>query len=87
MTEVPSKNVVQDFDLNLACSVLYVDLAGLNDGRAVKTILPRLNPRKLVCTLPIKHRASENLTDCDQGDVVSIQSLARSLQQYPLNDE
>jgi hypothetical protein len=52
--EVPSKNVIQDFDLNLACNVLYVDLAGLNDGRAVKTILPRLNPRKLVCAHSIR---------------------------------
>lgn len=35
-------------DVKLACSLLFVDMEGLNDGRAVKTIVPQVNPRKMV---------------------------------------
>ena len=35
-------------DVQLACRLLFVDLEGLSDGRAVKTIIPQVNPRKMV---------------------------------------
>jgi cleavage and polyadenylation specificity factor subunit 2 len=34
--------------VQLACRLLFVDLEGLNDGRATKTIIPKVAPRKLV---------------------------------------
>ena len=34
--------------MQLACRLLFVDLEGLNDGRATKTIIPKVAPRKLV---------------------------------------
>jgi cleavage and polyadenylation specificity factor subunit 2 len=34
----------------MACRLLFVDMEGLNDGRAVKTIVPQVNPRKMVCS-------------------------------------
>jgi hypothetical protein len=37
-----------DVDVQLACRLLFVDMEGLNDGRAVKTIVPQINPRKMV---------------------------------------
>jgi hypothetical protein len=37
-----------DIDVQLACRLLFVDMEGLNDGRAVKTIVPQINPRKMV---------------------------------------
>lgn len=46
--EPPSKFVSRDVDVQLACRLLFVDLEGLNDGRAVKTIIPQVNPRKMV---------------------------------------
>ena len=46
--EVPSKYVSTVVEVQLACRLLFVDLEGLNDGRAIKTIIPKIAPRKLV---------------------------------------
>ena len=46
--EPPSKFVSANVEVQLACRLLFVDLEGLNDGRAVKTIIPQVNPRKMV---------------------------------------
>ena len=46
--EVPSKYVSTALEVQLACRLLFVDLEGLNDGRATKTIIPKVAPRKLV---------------------------------------
>ena len=46
--EVPSKYVSSVVEVQLACRLLFVDLEGLNDGRAIKTIIPKVAPRKLV---------------------------------------
>ena len=37
-----------EIEIQLACRLLFVDMEGLNDGRAVKTIVPQVNPRKMV---------------------------------------
>ncbi|KAN0128544.1 Beta-lactamase-like protein [Lactarius tabidus] len=46
--EVPSKYVSSTAEVQLACRLLFVDLEGLNDGRAIKTIIPKVAPRKLI---------------------------------------
>jgi cleavage and polyadenylation specificity factor subunit 2 len=46
--EVPSKYVSAVVEVQLACRLLFIDLEGLNDGRATKTIIPKVAPRKLV---------------------------------------
>ncbi|KAG6915655.1 hypothetical protein DXG01_010525 [Tephrocybe rancida] len=46
--EPPSKFVSSDVEIQLACRLLFVDMEGLNDGRAVKTIVPQVNPRKMI---------------------------------------
>ncbi|GBE80027.1 hypothetical protein SCP_0212290 [Sparassis crispa] len=46
--EPPSKFVSKDIEVQLACRLFFVDLAGLNDGRAVKTIVPQVHPRKMI---------------------------------------
>lgn len=46
--EPPSKFITTEVEVQLACRLLFVDLEGLNDGRAVKTIVPQVNPRKMV---------------------------------------
>lgn len=46
--EPPSKFVVEQVDVNVECQVMFVDMEGQHDGRAVKTIVPQLHPRKLV---------------------------------------
>ena len=49
--EPPSKFVSSEVEVQLACRLLFVDMEGLNDGRAVKTIVPQVNPRKMVSLL------------------------------------
>ncbi|KAF8917844.1 beta-lactamase-like protein [Mucidula mucida] len=46
--EPPSKFVTAQVEVQLACRLLFVDMEGLNDGRAVKTIVPKVDPRKLI---------------------------------------
>ncbi|GAA5964649.1 hypothetical protein JCM3765_007657 [Sporobolomyces pararoseus] len=46
--EAPHKYVVDKVQLHLQSLLFVVDMEGLSDGRALKTILPQINPRKLV---------------------------------------
>ncbi|KAL8287338.1 hypothetical protein RQP46_003790 [Phenoliferia psychrophenolica] len=46
--EPPHKYVVEQVDAHLLCSLFVVDMEGKTDGRSIKTILPQINPRKLV---------------------------------------
>ncbi|EJD48587.1 hypothetical protein AURDEDRAFT_183466 [Auricularia subglabra TFB-10046 SS5] len=46
--EPPSKFVTTEAEVQLACRLFFVDMEGLNDSRAVKTIVPQVNPRKMI---------------------------------------
>ena len=46
--EPPSKFITEEVEVHIACQLAYIDLEGLNDGRAVKTIIPQVNPRRMV---------------------------------------
>ncbi|KAF8914167.1 beta-lactamase-like protein [Gymnopilus junonius] len=46
--EPPSKFVTSEIEVQLACRLLFIDMEGLNDGRAVKMIVPQVNPRKMI---------------------------------------
>ena len=48
---MPSKYVNFKIEIQLACRLLFIDMEGLNDGRAVKSIVPYVNPRKMVCAV------------------------------------
>lgn len=45
---VPSKTVIVEEKIIIKCSVRYIDMEGLHDGKSLKTIIPMVNPRKLV---------------------------------------
>ncbi|KAF7355476.1 Cleavage and polyadenylation specificity factor subunit 2 [Mycena sanguinolenta] len=53
--EPPSKFVTSTVEVQMACRLLFIDMEGLNDGRAVKTIVPQVNPRKMI----IVHASTE----------------------------
>ncbi|KAH8113222.1 cleavage and polyadenylation specificity factor subunit [Phellopilus nigrolimitatus] len=53
--EPPSKFISLDLEVQLVCRLLFVDMEGLNDGRAVKKIAAHVNPRKMI----IVHSSSE----------------------------
>ncbi|GAA5822558.1 hypothetical protein JCM11251_006378 [Rhodosporidiobolus azoricus] len=46
--EPPHKYVTDRVEVHLQARLFVVDMEGLSDGRALKTILPQINPRKLV---------------------------------------
>ncbi|PCH41479.1 cleavage and polyadenylation specificity factor subunit [Wolfiporia cocos MD-104 SS10] len=72
--EPPSKFVTIEVDVQLACRLLYVDLEGLNDGRAVKTIVPQVNPRKMI----IVH-APPPATDALMESCANIRAMTRDI--------
>ncbi|KAF9268160.1 hypothetical protein L218DRAFT_918519 [Marasmius fiardii PR-910] len=45
--EPPSKFVSSEVEVQMACRLLFVDMEGLSDGRAIKTIIPQISPRKM----------------------------------------
>ncbi|KAG4303863.1 hypothetical protein PORY_002717 [Pneumocystis oryctolagi] len=45
---IPSKMVITEEEIAIKCSVRYIDMEGLHDGKSLKTIIPMINPRKLV---------------------------------------
>lgn len=48
MQEPPSKFVSEEVTIDLHASIEFVDMDGLMDGQATKTIIAKLQPRKLV---------------------------------------
>ena len=46
--EAPHKFVSETISVKMSCSVFVMDMEGKADGRALKTLLPHLNPKKLV---------------------------------------
>lgn len=46
--EIPSKFISDTISVDLKASVFYVDMDGIHDGQAIKTIIADLQPRKLV---------------------------------------
>ena len=46
--EPPHKFVIQDITVQVRCKILAVDMEGKADGRALRSILPLIEPKKLV---------------------------------------
>ncbi|KAF9534723.1 beta-lactamase-like protein, partial [Crepidotus variabilis] len=62
INEVPSKFISNEVEIQLACRLLFIDMEGLNDGRAVKTIIPQVNPRKMIL-VQARPEATDSLID------------------------
>lgn len=45
---IPTKFIESLVDLEVKCKIMYIDLQGLIDGRALSIVLPQLAPRRLV---------------------------------------
>ncbi|KAL4076148.1 beta-lactamase-like protein [Scleroderma citrinum] len=72
--EPPSKFVSSDTDVQLACRLLFVDMEGLSDGRAVKAIVPQVNPRKMIIVHAPIAAATALIESCGQ-----IRSMTRNI--------
>ncbi|GLB33982.1 putative cleavage and polyadenylation factor 2 C-terminal [Lyophyllum shimeji] len=62
--EPPSKFVSSEIEVQLACRLLFLDMEGLNDGRAVKTIIPQINPRKMIIVHAPPHATDVLIESC-----------------------
>ena len=69
--EPPSKYTSEQVTASVRCRIAFIDMEGLSDGRALKTLLPQLQPRRL---LMVNGDAATN------ADMLSALSAVRSLQ-------
>ncbi|BGP18072.1 hypothetical protein JCM10213_008391 [Rhodosporidiobolus nylandii] len=62
--EPPHRFVSERVEIELQAMLFVVDMEGLSDGRALKTILPQINPRKLVIVDGAPASISDLATSC-----------------------
>ncbi|XP_078355385.1 cleavage and polyadenylation specificity factor subunit 2-like [Oculina patagonica] len=75
MAKVPTKCVVEKRQLNLRCSLLYIDFEGRSDGESIKRILSLVNPRNLILVHG-KADATEHLADyCRQNSSIQVNQV------------
>jgi len=72
--EPPSKFVSSEIEIQLACRLLFVDMEGLNDGRAVKTMVPQINPRKMIVV-----HAPSDATDVLIESCANIRAMTKDI--------
>ncbi|KAJ8698469.1 hypothetical protein PTI98_005175 [Pleurotus ostreatus] len=72
--EPPSKFISSEIEIQPACRLLFVDMEGLNDGRAVKHIVPKINPRKMI----IVH-ASDSATNALIESCADIRAMTKDI--------
>ncbi|EPQ30383.1 uncharacterized protein PFL1_01909 [Pseudozyma flocculosa PF-1] len=44
----PSKFITEHVRVAVSCRLAFVEMEGLNDGRALKTLIPQMHPRRLI---------------------------------------
>ncbi|KAI3612220.1 cleavage and polyadenylation specificity factor subunit [Moniliophthora roreri] len=77
--ESPSKFVSSEVEVQMACRLLFVDMEGLSDGRAIKTIIPQIGPRKMACRLLIVVHASEGSTNALIESCANIRAMTKEI--------
>ncbi|WFD34756.1 hypothetical protein MCUN1_001600 [Malassezia cuniculi] len=77
--EPPSKYVTEQVTTAIRCRIAFIDMQGLSDGRAVKTLLPQLQPRRLVMV------NGDTATDADMVETLSsVRSLQGEIHAVPV---
>ncbi|KAI6047478.1 beta-lactamase-like protein [Pisolithus marmoratus] len=66
--------VSSETEVQLACRLLFVDMEGLSDGRAIKAIVPQVNPRKMIIVHASTAAARTLIESCGQ-----IRSMTRDI--------
>ncbi|CAG8667410.1 18459_t:CDS:10 [Dentiscutata erythropus] len=73
-SNVPTKYVSYEQEIKFQCQVRFIDLEGTNDGRSLKTIVPQVQPRKLI----VVHASPEATNDFAQS-CLAIRSMTRDI--------
>ncbi|CAI2180410.1 19114_t:CDS:2 [Funneliformis geosporum] len=72
--DVPTKYVYYDEEIHFQCQLRFIDLEGTNDGRSLKTIVPQVQPRKLI----VVHASSEATHDFT-SNCLALHSMTRDI--------
>lgn len=59
--EPPSKFIEETVSLEMTCQIDFIDMEGLGDGRALKTIIPQLEPRRVILVESCNAKDRESL--------------------------
>ncbi|CAJ0911722.1 2211_t:CDS:2 [Entrophospora sp. SA101] len=73
-SNVPTKYVLYDEDVTFKCQIRFIDLEGTNDGRSLKTIVPQVQPRKLI----VVHASQEATKDFAQS-CLALESMTKDI--------
>ncbi|KXS20522.1 hypothetical protein M427DRAFT_66501 [Gonapodya prolifera JEL478] len=97
--EVPSKYLTEDRVLQVRCTVRYVDLEGLADGRSMRNILPGVRAKKIILVHGLQAATDYMQSFCLSnpsltnevvaprvGETVNV-STARNMYQIKLTDQ
>ncbi|GBC00830.1 hypothetical protein RclHR1_03990007 [Rhizophagus clarus] len=94
-SNVPTKYVYYDEDIHFQCQLRYIDLEGTNDGRSLKTIVPQVQPRKLIVVHASPEATRDFVSSClsmtrdiytpDVGELLNV-SEAINFYQVKLTD-
>ncbi|KAJ1597364.1 hypothetical protein NDA14_005783 [Ustilago hordei] len=71
---IPSKYITEQIEVKLGCRIAFIEMAGLNDGRALKTLIPQLHPRRLVMV-----NGDEGTKEDMLGVLAAIKSLTKDV--------
>lgn len=75
---IPSKFITEHVELTLGCKIAFIEMSGLNDGRALKTLIPQLHPRRLIMV-----NADAATRDDMQRGLAAIKSLTNDVYAPP----
>jgi cleavage and polyadenylation specificity factor subunit 2 len=75
--DFPSKDVEEDVELNVLCSVLVVPFEGRVDGRSLRNILTRVMPRKIILVKG-SAEAKRNLQQYAESNICRFVMIAKN---------
>lgn len=75
MSKIPTKCVVEKKQLNIRCSLLYIDFEGRSDGESIKRILSLVNPRNLILVHGVEEATDHLAEYCRQNTSIQVNQV------------
>lgn len=87
--EPPSKYIEEALDVQLDCRIMWIDMEGLCDGRAIKTLIPRLNPRRAIIVRSSRDAADDLLLTSPAAETYAPEcgeavTIGETMQSHPI---
>ncbi|KIM25567.1 hypothetical protein M408DRAFT_74190 [Serendipita vermifera MAFF 305830] len=77
--EAPSKFIKEQITIDMRCKVHFIDLEGVHDGRALKNILPHINPRRMVIVQASPEATESLIESCKATKSMTTEVYAPSI--------